>query len=383
MEYNEFIAKYKDFGKDLYGMYKSCTGILPQSTEDDLYNKGVNERDPDNPVNGNIVVANAKQFDLALRRSKILHPDMDEVDVKAMVVFDFLQKNGQDFSFEKNADDVLWEGGPTRKMFYGYPKNGIYDEIVGNTNYRDRHIGDMQIITLPEIKAEMPRGTDELSPKVNASGISKEEWNAIMLKRGLYHEAIHAACGTNDERKCDVFALLKIMKEHPKHAKLAFDVYNYARSKIGHTVKEMHSVRNSDSDVQRKIKGGAMTYMMPETYEKLKEYALDPSKIPSSDKGILKLAWEITEKPDFSKEQIQEFHNVVSQDKVSMQAFSECAIVQSCMKQGGFKSIDEYIQSDKTLSQFMGKKGIDDLDRSSKKQETNSMPMQKDSYFTK
>ena len=74
-------------------MYKSCTGILPQSTEDDLYNKGVNERDPDNPVKGNIVVANAKQFDLALRRSKILHPDMDEIDVKAMVVFDFLQKS--------------------------------------------------------------------------------------------------------------------------------------------------------------------------------------------------------------------------------------------------------------------------------------------------
>jgi hypothetical protein len=223
MDYNEFIAKYKDFGKDLYGMYKSYTGILPQSTEDDLYNKGVNERDPDNPVNGNIVVANAKQFDIALRRSKILHPDMDEVDVKAMVVFDFLQKNGQDFSFEKNADDILWPGGPARKLFYGGEKYAVYDEIVGNTNFKDRHVGDMQIISLPEIKAEMPRGTDELLSKVNASGISKEEWNAIMLKRGLYHEAIHAACGTNDERKCDVFALLKIMKEHPKHAKLAFD----------------------------------------------------------------------------------------------------------------------------------------------------------------
>lgn len=369
MDYNEFIAKYKDFGKDLYGMYKSCGDILPQSTEDDLYNKGVNERDPDNPVNGNIVVANAKQFDIALRRSKILHPDMDEVDVKAMVVFDFLQKNGQDFSFEKNADDILWPGGPARKLFYGGGKYCIYDEIVGNTNYRDRHIGDMQIITLPEIKAEMPRGTDELLSKVNASGISKEEWNEIMLKRGLYHEAIHAACGTNDERKCDVFALLKIMKEHPKHAKLAFDVYNYARSKIGHTVKEMHSVRNSDSDVQRKIKGGAMTYMMPETYEKLKEYALDPSKIPSSDKEILKLTWEITERPDFSKEQVQEFHNVVCLDRVSKKALSECSIVQACMKQGGFKSIDEYIQSDKTLSKFMGEKGINDLEVAPKSEE--------------
>jgi hypothetical protein len=224
-----------------------------------------------------------------------------------MVVFDFLQKNGQDFSFEKNADDILWEGGPTRKMLYGFPKVGIYDEIVGNTNFRDRHIGDMQIITLPEIKAEMPRGTDELLSKVNASGISKEEWNEIMLKRGLYHEAIHAACGTNDERKCDVFALLKIMKEHPKQAKLAFDVYNYARSKIGHTVSSINGARKSDFDMQRQIKGGVMTYMMPETYEKLKEYALDPSKIPSSDKEILKLTWEITESLILAKSRYKSF----------------------------------------------------------------------------
>ena len=47
MEYNEFIAKYKDFGKDLYGMYKSCTAILPQSTEDDLYNKIKESEDTD------------------------------------------------------------------------------------------------------------------------------------------------------------------------------------------------------------------------------------------------------------------------------------------------------------------------------------------------
>jgi hypothetical protein len=31
----------------------------------------------------------------------------------------------------------------------------------------------------------------------------------------------------------------------------------------------------------------------------------------------------------------------------------------------------------------MGEKGINDLDRSSEKQEINSMPMQKGSYFTK
>jgi hypothetical protein len=39
------------------------------------------------------------------------------------------------------------------------------------------------------------------------------------------------------------------------------------------------------------------------------------------------------------------------------------------MKQGGFKSIDEYIQSDKALSEFMSKKGIDDLEIAHKSEE--------------
>ena len=369
MNYNEFIAKYKDFGKDLYDVHQSCRSVLAVSSEDELYNLGVNERDPDNPVRRNIVLANACRFRADLMIYKAKNPGMDEVEAKARVVLDFLQKNGQDFSYEQNADDLLWEKGPTRKEFYGSPKYGVFDEIVGNTNFRDRHVGNMQIIALPEVKDGMPRGTDEMRSKVEASGISAEEWNEIMLKRGLYHEAIHAACGTNDERKCDTFALLKVMKEHPKHAKLIFDVYNCARSKMGHTVNNLNAVRDNEGSKKRLIKGGAMTYMMPETYDKLKEYALDPSKIPSSDKDIMKLTWQITEKPDFTKEQLQEFHNVVCQDKISMQAFSECAIVKACMKQGGFSSVDEYIQSDKTLSKFMGEKGINDLEVAPKSEE--------------
>lgn len=368
MTYNEFIAQHKDFAKDLYDTYKSCSDGLVCSNEDALYNLGVNERDADNPVKGNIVLANAKLFNLALMRYKLQSPNMDDVEAKSRVIFDFLQKNGQDFSYEKNADDVLW-GDVTRKMFYGLSKDGVFDEIVGNTNFKDRHIGNMQIIALPEVKSDMPRGADELLAEVKASGISSEEWNEIMLKRGLYHEAIHASCGTTDERKCDAFALLKIMKEHPQYAKTAFDVYNYARSKIGHTVGEIHQVRNSEFDMQRKVKGGAMTYMMPETYEKLKEYALNPSKIPSSDTDIFKLAWRITSEPDFSKEQLQEFHSVVCQDKISKKALSECSIVKACMKQGGFKSIEEYIQSDKALCDIMSKKGIDDLDKAPKSEE--------------
>ena len=52
-----------------------------------------------------------------------------------------------------------------------------------------------------------------------------------------------------------------------------------------------------------------------------------------------------------------------------MQAFSEYAIVKVCMKQGGFKTIGEYIKRDKTLSNFMSKKSIDDLDRTVKSEE--------------
>ena len=358
MDYTSFIYKNKDFARSLYELYASCKEELPQNAESYLYNLGTMDRDADNPVNGNIVLANARAFKTALMRYKASNPQMDEVEAKARVVFDFLRANGQNLSYEDNAKDVLF-GDVTREQFYGDGELSVFGEIIGNTNFKDRHVGNMQIISLPEVKNDMPRGADELKDRVLSSGISGDEWAEIMLKRGLYHESVHAAMGTTDERKCDVFALLKIMQEHPEYARLAFDVYNYCRSKIGFTLDAVHGVRNDENRMKREIKKGTMTYVMPETYKKLEHYANNPMDIPINDKDIAKIAYKITERPDFSDEALEQFYDVICQDSVSKVDLAGLEVVKACMKQGGFANIDEYIVSDKKLTSFMAKKGKD------------------------
>ena len=358
MDYTSFIYKNKDFARSLYELYASCKEEFLQNAESYLYNLGTMDRDADNPVNGNIVLANARAFKTALMRYKASNPQMDEVEARARVVFDFLQDNGQNLSYENNAKDILF-GDISRAQFYGDGPQSVFGEIIGNTNFKDRHVGDMQIICLPEINSDMPRGADELKGRVLNSGISSDVWKEIMLKRGLYHESVHAAMGTTDERKCDAFALLKIMREHPEHARLAFDVYNHCRSKIGFTVAAFHDSRNDEASMKRKIKNGTMTYVMPETYKKLEYYANNPIDIPRDDKVLMTIAYKITEKPDFSNEALHEFYNVVCRESVSKVDLAGLEVVQACMRQGGFANIDEYIMSDKSLLAFMTKKGKD------------------------
>lgn len=358
MSYAAFIARYGEFAKDLYEMYEACNDSFEKTEESVLYNRGTMERDEDNPVNGNIVLANAELFRTSFMRYKAVNPDMDDVEARSRVVFDFLQKNGQSFSYEKNADDVLF-GDVTRKDFYGMGEQSIFGEVTGNTNFKDRHVGNMQIICLPKPVNDMPRGAEEKRGMLEEYGVSGGDWYDIMLKRGLYHESVHTSFGTNDERKCDAFALLRIMKEHPKMAKLVFDVYKFSRSKIGHTISELNSVRNNREAMERKIKNGTVTYMMPETFAGLEYYANNPSEIPNDDKGIARLAYSITSKPDFTDEQLRAFYNVVCKDSVSKVDLAGLDVVKACMIQGGFRNIDDYIASDKTLALFMNKKGKD------------------------
>ena len=153
--------------------------------------------------------------------------------------------------------------------------------------------------------------------------------------------------GTTDERKCDAFALLKIMQEYPQHAKTIFDIYNIQRSKMGYTVVELHG--KDDASKQRAIKSGAMTYLMPNTYKKLEQYALNPQLIPENDLEILKLSCQLTAEPDFSKAQLSAYADLMKKDNITPQDLANNEIVQSCMRQGGFDNINKYIASDKKL----------------------------------
>jgi hypothetical protein len=92
---------------------------------------------------------------------------------------------------------------------------------------------------------------------------------------------------------------------------------------------------------------------MPNTYKKLEQYALNPQLIPENDAGILILTCQLTSEPEFSKEQLYAYMKLMQKDNISLQDLATDAIVQSCMKQGGFKSIEEYIASDKKLGNMI------------------------------
>ncbi len=336
--YNEFIEKYQNFPKELYALVTRLEPSLSENKEDENYNQGTMHK----RASENIVIANGLSFKKSFDDIKKSEPNTPDDKIKSQIALDFLKENGGD----ADGETILF-GTTTRKEFV---VTGIFDEALKNTNFLNKNIGDMQILFLePKSFEENPRNTEGPNPKIpeNFKNIPDEERLEIIYKRGLYHESIHMALSTTDERKCDAFALLKVMKEHPDHAKAIFDIYNIQRSKAGHVIHSFHK-NNPDS-----VEKGTMTYLMPKTYEKLKEYAEDPGKIPASDEEILKLACEITAKPDFTKEQLTAF-SALMKENITLKSLKNSEIIQSCMKQGGFTDIVEYIKSDKKLQTVLG-----------------------------
>lgn len=98
-----------------------------------------------------------------------------------------------------------------------------------------------------------------------------------------------------------------------------------------------------------------MTYLMPNTYRKLEEYAKHPDRIPQTDSDILKLTCAMTAEPEFSRQQLNDFTNLISQKNITAKDLADNEIIQSCMQQSGFTDINAYIKSDKTLSAFIEK----------------------------
>lgn len=352
--YDSFLEQYKDYPKELFSLVEKIRPQLPKSNEDENYNSGTMQKDEDIGLSSNIAVINAHNFERAFADYKEQNSFMSDTEAKARVVFDFLSQHGAPFSYDKNKDDFLFaENGEDviRENFYA---NKIYENALSNTNFFDRHISNMQILCLePKSVTDMPRNINGLSQESidKFMGIPDKERLEILYKRGLYHELIHMTMPTTDERKCDAFALLKVMQEYPKYAKTIFEVYNIPRSKMGYTIDTLH--QKDGFAKQRAIKGGAMTYLMPNTYKKLEQYALNPKMIPQNDEQILRLTCQLTSEPEFSKEQLSAYAQLLAQKHISPQNLAGNEIVQLCMAQGGFDSIEKYIESDAILKNIL------------------------------
>ena len=339
----EFIQESLSFPEELTSKIFSHKEELDIGIDGENYNTGVNNGFKNMQQPPKVCVATAEEFEKAYRERCEKFPEENEIDTKAHIAFDFLQKNGSPMTFEQNADEILF-GDINRKT---YLASKLYDNVIGNTDYVAQHIGDMKVVFSKPKSGELPKGTEGLSEDIleQVDRIPAEERDLIFFKRGFYHEAVHACLGTKDERKCDAFALLKVMQEHPEHAQTVFDVYNMARSKTGYLV------HNTLKGFEASERNGTLTYLMPNTYKQLEKYAKDPSLIPDGDLEIMKLTCELTKNPEFEKEDLEAFKQLMSKTDISKQDLNENPVIRACMRQGGFKSIDEYIENDKSLGE--------------------------------
>ena len=118
--YDNFISTHKDYPQQLAELIAREKTALPPNGEAWNYNLGTMEKDADIGLSANIVVANAHEFQKAFTRYKTENPQMDDIEARARVVFDFLQQNNSSFSYDKNKNDILF-GNVTRETFYGAP----------------------------------------------------------------------------------------------------------------------------------------------------------------------------------------------------------------------------------------------------------------------
>ena len=359
--YDDFIARHQDFARKLRQTYLSCKDTLPQTVEDPLYNAGTMQRDADNPVCDNIILANAHEFET---HSEIIStlPETEQTKLKAQKVVDLLKQNGVEISPESMGNTLFYNNGKpvSLEAFYA---DTIYNGAKSNTNFISRHIGNAQIICLPDSSEKLPKSAKDLPKDImdKVDAIPPEVFKEMTLKRGLYHEAVHAALGTDDERKCDTFALLRVMKEHPEHAETMWEVYNFARSKSKYTIETFQKAQsgNSDYNFDREIKKGSMTYLMPNTYKQLEQYAKNPELLQGkSDADLLRMTFEITREPDFTHEQLAEFHEMCSKPRINTFDLHKSEIMRECMQQSGAEYTSAYLGYDTGLRSMITKQAL-------------------------
>ena len=169
--------------------------------------------------------------------------------------------------------------------------------------------------------------------------ISSNEQLRILYGYDFYRALMQAVSGTKDKRKCEAYALLKVMQELPQHAKNIFIAFNQYRSMVWHIKERMYNA--TDSEWKKEIADGTMTALMPKTYKQLQRYAQDPSAIPNTELQICKLVNEITKKPDFPEFHLSEFRWLLQSnggwnDHITYRQLAKSNVVKDLMRQGGF-----------------------------------------------
>lgn len=147
----------------------------------------------------------------------------------------------------------------------------------------------------------------ELQDKMAASGL---DLYSVSKKRGFYHEATHTV-GTEDEKKCDAFAALKVLQDCKDIN--AVDFLSNARMNgmmypIGCVREAVREGNQAEGDRWR-------SYLMPRTLVMIKEKGEELLATPDFDRmsneQLLASAVDISEKSGYSAEEMKRLDDVL------------------------------------------------------------------------
>lgn len=271
-----------------------------------------------------IVFANAEELSRDFYRKKAereIEGDFQkESSLKAEVFKEYMYDHG--LVKENSVFDALLKGkeqdGKAGKVSAEKMEEFLsfrFDQALVNTDCMRKlfGIGEAQMI-FSENKELNP----EKSYQIAFTGLSEEKKEQLtnsgidiplMLKqRGFYHETMHCL-GTSDERKCDVFAMLKLLAEYQNP--VIYEVF--ANSRLNGMMYPLAAVHE---DFERREKDGFTSYLMTNTLKKMKELAYNPDALKQlrglDDKALIEKTLQMVDKNEHSDKSWRTFREQIS-----------------------------------------------------------------------
>lgn len=203
-------------------------------------------------------------------------------------------------------------------------------------------VGDYQIVHVDK-KEQNPQKIYEKSlkplPKELAEELTERHNIPEILKEfGLYHEINHCM-GTDNEKKCDTFATLKLLQKYRDPALTEMFAAGRTNSMIDITKtihKELNSPNKSDWD--------NFSYIMPRTLNYLKDNAEELIKATEgkSDLELVQMASEIGEKTAYSQEERKSFEQALT-GELSIENLAKETVIADIARIAGSPSPEAFV----------------------------------------
>ena len=329
LQYDKFMQTVEDKKNALI----DALLILPshKTIEFENYNAGTNSA----PFSSYVYIAKMKKIEntISANLAEVSNPtdfmvvgNIIEKQIKASI------KSGED----KKIFTEWWDQQSEEWKTIQYKKMERFSNYVSSPVFTTKP--DVRILS---INVKNKSNCNNFLQKYNpdTTQISQDEQLQILYGYDFYGALMQAVSGTKDKRKCEAYALLKVMQEHPQHAQDIFIALNRYRSMVWHIIQNMKSI--DDELWAQKIADGTMTALMPKTYKQLQPYAENPASIPEEEIQICRLVNSITENPDFSEKDLFDFRQLLQSNGgscgcITNKLLAKSNVAKALMRQGGF-----------------------------------------------